>query len=134
MQSHAKKDHYFRAASVFLACLASVFAGPFIAIYAHSVLPSGLTNFLFFGPQLLFPYESLVVRSPNNSRLVFSHSVGLILTFVHWGIVTGLFAWAARRSTLRYTIPSAVATILVVGVAMHVAFGVFGVSVELDGP
>lgn len=134
MQSNAKKDHYFQAAGVFAACLLTVFAGPFIAIYTHSVLPGALTNYLFFGPQFLFPYEGLVVRSANDSRLVFSHSVGLILAFLHWGIVTGLFAWAARRIPLRYTILSAVATILVVGVAMHVAFGVFGISVELDGP
>ena len=105
-----------------------------VAICAHSVLPSLPVDYFFFAPQLLFPYENLIVFNPNSSRLVFSHSVGMILTLVHWSVVTVLFAWAARRVPLRYAIPLAAVTIFGVGFAMQVAFELFGVSVSLDGP
>ncbi len=94
MQSDTRKDnHYFRAAGVFAACLLAVFALPFVAIYAHSVLPTILTNLLFFSTQLLFPYEGLVVSSPTGSHFVFSHGVGRVLTFVHWGLIAAAFPY-----------------------------------------
>jgi hypothetical protein len=121
-------------AGIFVACLFAVFAGPVVGLYGHSLMPNDLSNFLFFGPQLLFPYESLVVPSPQGSRPVFSHGTGLTLTLLHWAVITLVFAAVARRLSPRYRIVAAAATILVVGIGMQVAFSLFGVSVELDGP
>ena len=135
MQSDTRKEsHHFRAAGVFAACLLAVPGLPFIAIYAPSVLPTTLTNLLFFSTQLLFPYEGLVARDASGSHAVFSHGLGTTLTFVHWGLVAAAFTWAARRVPLRYAIVAAITTIVLVGVATHLVFGLFGVSVELDGP
>ena len=135
MQTAAQKEsHYFRAASVFAACLAAVFGLPFIASHAHSVLPNFLTNYFFFSTQLLFPYEGLVTRDPSGSHAVFSRGVAWTLTFVHWGLIAAAFTWVARRVSIRYIVVAAIATIVLVGIATHLVFGVFGVSVELDGP
>jgi len=135
MQSHTLKiNHSLRAAGVFVACLLAVFALPFIAIYGHSMLPTTLVNLLFFSTQLLFPYESLVVSSRAGTHLVFSHGVGRVLTFTQWGLIAAAFAWVARRAPTRYSIIAAIATIVLAGIATHIVFGVFGVSVELDGP
>ena len=129
-----RESHYFRAASVFAVCLAAVFCLPFIAIYAHSVLPNILTNYFFFSTQLLFPYEGLVTRDPSGSHAVFSQGVARTLTFVHWGLIAAAFTWVARRVSMRYIFVAATATIVLVGIATHLIFGLFGVSVELDGP
>lgn len=44
-----------------------------------------------------------------------------------------MFTIAARRVPLRYAIPAAIATIILVGVGMHLVFGWFGVDIQLDG-
>lgn len=129
-----RENHYFRAASVFVVCLVAVFGLPFIAIYAHSVLPDIFTNYFFFSTQILFPYEGLVTRDDSGSHAVFSHRVAWTLTFVHWGLVGAAFAWGARRIPMRYTIAAAIGTIVVIGIATHLIFNLFGVYVELDGP
>ena len=129
-----KTISYFRGAAVFAACLLAVFALPFIAIYAHSAVPSRVGNIFFFAPQLLFPYGGLVMRDASGSHAVFSHSVASALGFVHWGLVAAAFAWAARRLPIRFSIIAAIATIVGVGIATHLIFGMFGVMVELDGP
>ena len=135
MQSDAPKDnHYFRAAAVFVGCLAAVLVLPFIAIFAHSVLPRILANLLFFSTQLLFPYEGLVVSTSTGSHFVFSHGVGRMLTFIHWSLIAVAFTWLTRRLPMSHTIVAAVATIVLVGIATHLVFGLFDVSVELDGP
>jgi hypothetical protein len=121
------KNHYLRAAVVFGACLLVVFLLPFIGFFLNS-------NLLFFAPQWLFPYDGFVVREPNLSRAVFGHHVALVLTFVQWGLASIGFAWFARRISFGYTILAAVVAIAVIGIATNVAFGLFGVTVELDGP
>ena len=129
-----KQNHYFRAASVFVGCLLAVFGLRFIAIYAHSVLPRILTNYFFFSTQLLFPYEGLVRRDAYGSHAVFSDGIAWTLTFIHWGFVAAAFAWTARRVAMRYTIAAAIGTIVLIGVATHLVFGLFDVYLELDGP
>ena len=121
------KNHYLRAAVVFGACLLVVFLLPIVGLFLNS-------SFLFFGPQWLFPYDGFVVREPNLSRAVFGNHVALVLTFVQWGLASVGFAWFARRISIGYTILAAVAAIVIIGIAVNVVFGLFGVTVELDGP
>src|SRR5260221_3781035 len=128
MQARATtKNHYLRAAVVFGACLLFVFLLPFIGFFLNS-------NLLFFAPQWLFPYDCFVVREPNLSRAVFGHHVALVLTFIQWGLASIGFARFARRVSFGYTILAAVVVIAIIGIATNVAFGLFGVTVELDGP
>jgi hypothetical protein len=121
------KNHYLRAGVVFGACLLAVFLLPLIGVFLNS-------NLLFFAPQWLFPYDGFVTREPNRSRAVFGHHIALVLTFVQWGFVSIGFAWFARRVSFGYTILVAVVAIILIGIATNIAFGLFGVTVELDGP
>jgi len=121
------KNHYFRAAAVFVSCLLGVFLLPVLGMYLNS-------NLLFFAPQFLFPYEGFVVREASSSHAVFGHPVALLLTFFHWGLASVAFACFARRLTVGYAIVASIAAIIIIGVAINVAFGLFGVTVELDGP
>ena len=129
-----KTISYFRAAGVFAACLLGVFVLPFIAVYAHAVLPPAATNLLFFSTQLLFPYGGLVTRDASGSHAIFSQGAANALVMLHWGLIATAFAWAARRMPVRYSIIAAIATIVSVGIATHVIFGMLGVTVELEGP
>jgi hypothetical protein len=129
-----KMMSYFRAAGVFAGCLLGVFVLPFIAIYGHSVLPTTVGNLFFFSTQLLFPYGGLVTRDASGSHAVLSQGAASALVILHWGLIAAAFAWAARRVPVRYSIIAAIATIVGVGIATHVIFGMFGVAVELDGP
>jgi hypothetical protein len=130
------KLHYIRAAIVFIACLPIVFVLPVIDSYIHPVLPTWWVNFLFFAPQLFFPYRAFVVSSPHGSDYMFSQPVAVLLAIVEWGLVTLLFSWLAKRVRFRYLIPLAVFTVLFVCVA---TFSVFiplltslGVDVQFD--
>jgi hypothetical protein len=129
-----KTVSYFKAAGVFVGCLVGTFVLPLIAIYADFALPTTLDNFLFFSPQLLFPYGGLVTRQASGSRAVFSLGVANLLVVLHWGLVGTAFAWAARRMPVRYSILAAVATIIGVSIATYIIFGMFGLAVQLDGP
>jgi hypothetical protein len=119
---------------VFAGCLLGVFVLPFIAIYAHSVLPTTVGNLFFFSTQLLFPYGGLVTRDASGSHAVFSQGAANALIILHWGLIAAAFAWATRRMPIRYSMIVAVVTIVGVGIATHVIFGIFGATVELDGP
>jgi hypothetical protein len=125
---------YLRAAGVFAACLVGVFALPFVAIYAHSIMPATVANLFFFSTQLLFPYGGLVTQDASGSHAVFSQGAANALEVLHWGLVAAAFAWAGRRLPTRYTVIAAIATIVAVGIASHIIFGIVGVTVELDGP
>ena len=119
---------------MFAGCLLALFVLPFVAICAHAVLPTTIGNLLFFSPQLLFPYAGLVTPDASGSHAVFSQGAANALVILHWGMVAAAFAWAARRMPVRYSLIAAIATIVGVGIATHVIFGMFGVTVELDGP
>ena len=112
---------------MFVVCLLMMFLLPFIGFFLNS-------NLLFFAPQWLFPYDGFVVRAADGSHTVFSHHAALVLTLFQWGLASIGFAWFARRVPFRYAILAAVVVIVLIGIATNVAFGLFGVTVELDGP
>jgi hypothetical protein len=121
------KNHYRRAIVVFAGCLLMVFVLPVIGIFLNSSL-------LFFTPQLLFPYDALVVREAYDSRAVFGRQTGLLLNSLHWSLVAGCFVWLARRLSVGQAILSAVAMLVIVGVLTNIGFSLFGVSIDFDGP
>jgi hypothetical protein len=108
---------------VFAACLLVVFLLPYVGFFLNSSL-------LFFAPQMLFPYEGLVVRK----RAVFSHHVALWLAFLQWSLAAAGFAWLARRMSIGHVILAAIGMIVIIGIITNVVFALFGASVELDGP
>jgi len=111
---------------VFGACLLFAFMLPFLGFALRS-------NLLFFAPQYLFPYGGFVIPQPFGSKAVFSHSVAVLLSVMQWGVATVGFAWFARRVPARYAVFAAVVAIVLIAIAVNVAFGLFGITVELDG-
>jgi hypothetical protein len=123
----ATASHSFRAGAVFGGCLLLAFLLPLLGFVLRS-------NLLFFAPQYLFPYNGFVVRQAFGSRAIFSQPIAILLSFVQWSLATAGFAWFARRVPARYAFPAAIAAIVLIGVGVNLAFGLFGITVELDGP
>jgi hypothetical protein len=120
------QNHYLRAAVVFGLSLAMVFLLQPVGHLLHS-------SFLFFAPQLIFPYEGLVVRGTDSYHYILSHTVALTLSFVQWALVYFCFAWFARRLSVFYTILAAIGIIIILCIATNIGLGLFGVRVALDG-
>jgi hypothetical protein len=74
------------------------------------------------------------VQQTFGSKAVFSHGTAAVLVFVQWGLAAAGYAWFARRVSMRWAILAASGTILLIAIAGNVAFGLFGITVELDGP
>jgi hypothetical protein len=129
-----KKGAPVQAGLVFSACVFSIFLFPFAAIGWHSFLPNGLTNLLFFFPQVAFPYRGLVIKNASGSYAIFSPGVAATLNIAQWVLLAVVFAWLARRVKFRYLFPVASAAIFVVVILFQLVFTFFGASVELDGP
>ena len=115
-----------RTGLLFGGCLALAFLLPWLGIFLG-------WGSLFFVPQYLFPYHGFVIHQPQGSTAVFSHTVAFLLSFIQWGLAAAGFAWFARRLPTPYAIIAAVATVVLIGVVVNLAFGLFGVAVELDG-
>ena len=127
MQTETTTNHYLRAAVVFGACLMAVFLLPFIGLFLNS-------SVLFFAPQFLFPFDSLVVRGADSSRAVFSHHVALALTWFEWGFAAiGLFGLPGEFQFVTRFLPQ-LPLLSFWALPTNVAFRLFGVMVELDGP
>lgn len=116
-----------RAGAVFGGCLLMALLLPLVGFALNS-------NILFFAPQYLFPYSGFVVHQAFGSRAVFSHCTAVVLVFVQWGLAAAGFAWFARRISTRGAVLGASGTILLIAIAVNLAFGLFGITVELDGP
>jgi hypothetical protein len=129
-----KKGDLVRAALVFSACVLSIFLFPFAAIGWQSFLPNGLTNLLFFFPQVAFPYRNLVTKSAYGSYTIFSPGVAATLSIAQWVLLAVFFACLARRVKFRYLFSVAFAAIFVVVILFQLLFSLFGASIELDGP
>jgi hypothetical protein len=125
---------WLKAGGIFLACLLAIFLLPIIAIYGHAFLPWELPDICFFFPQLAFPYDSVVIREPSGSKLIFSSTVAVVLSLFQWGLLTIGFSWFARRLKVGYMI--LIAAVVIACVTYGVAYGItlFGATVELDGP
>lgn len=92
------------------------------------------SSLLFFAPQYLFPYNGLVIERYHESHAVFSASAAVVLNILQWSIIGIGFTWFARRLSIRYGLLAATATIVLIALLINVAFGLLGMSLELDGP
>jgi hypothetical protein len=122
------------AGLVFGACVLLIFLFPFAAIGGHSFFPIGLTNFLYFFPQVAFPYRGLVTKSVHGSMAIFSPGIAAALSIAQWVLLAIVFARAARGVKIRYLFPLASAAIFVAVILVPLLLSLFGTSIELDGP
>ncbi len=120
-------SYYLRNTVVFAACLAAVFVLPFIGWALNSEL-------LFFAPQLLFPYNALVVFEAGHSRSVLGDAVARLLNVAQWVMVAAAFVWFGRRLSFGRAVLLSAATIIAVGFITRLGLRAFGIGVSLDGP
>lgn len=124
-----------RAAIVFVACFPIVLELPEIDFYIHSVLPAWWINFLFFAPQLFFPYRAFFVGPPPGTDYMFSEPVAVLLAIVEWGSITLLFSRLTKSVRFRYLIPLAIFGVLFICAATWLVTGVLvslGVDITFD--
>jgi hypothetical protein len=120
-----------RAGGIFVACLLASYLLPFIAIYGHAFLPG--SDFLFFFPQMAFPYDSVVVKGAAGQQTVFSPAAATLLSVLQWGLLTLGFSWSARRLKTGYMFLLAVAVIAAATFCTCCGVEMFGATVALDG-
>lgn len=131
---HATLIKCSSASAIFIICLLSTLAFPYIAIWTHSILPVYIGNLLYFFPQEIFPYSNFVAGPQDGEHAVFSDSIALLLNIIQWGVVTPLFAWLCRNFRHLYLFPAAFGTLFILRIIVQLLFQMFGVRLELDGP
>jgi hypothetical protein len=123
-----------RAALILAGALPLLWAAPFIAMVAHSILPRLVANYLFFLPQLAFPYDRLVVWDSHRSRGIIADDWDLVLNLAHWLALGAFFVWLTRRLRASRVVVLALALVLLSGFVVPGPFALFGITVALDGP
>lgn len=122
-----------RSAGVFLLCLGFVPLTPYISLLGYSLFGLSL-EFLFFLPQLAFPYNALGAWEGDAFVATFDSHAAVLVTPSHWGIALLVFVFASRRiSRMPRLFLTSLATILIVTIAANALFHLLGLSVELDG-
>ena len=120
--------------AIFLVCLASIPIWPWIACTFGQVVSM---DFLFFAPQMAFPYHSVFTSDPNISGSnvqTFTSTVATLLTVGQWALVAVLFAAATIRvRKTGYLLLLSLATIVLVIFAVDGLIGVCGHTLYLDG-
>jgi hypothetical protein len=122
-----QQGHYLRNVVIFAACLAAVFVLPFIALILNSDL-------LFFAPQLLFPYDALVVSEDGHSRSILSDAAARPLNVAQWVVPAAAFIYYGRRLSFGRAVLLSAATIVAVGLVTQFVLRAFSIGVSLDGP
>ena len=133
-----------RACWVFIACLLAVFPVSYLNGYCRGFKPRDLQSVHFFGwldttilflPQYVFPHGFSAGDLHSSHDVGISTAASIVLSILFWVGVGISFAWLTRRLRFRFTVPTAIATIFVVTVAVHaLLYFVFGIGAELDGP
>lgn len=129
-----RSERFLRTATLFLGLLFASYLGPLLSEIAYYKFHIALPDLLFFLPQILFPYDLVMLRSENESRRVFSDATALTLGIVQWIFVMAAFSWFARNVRFRYLVPLTLVVIVGVGYVVAFALGLFGMRVEFDGP
>lgn len=118
-----------RNGALLLAWVPVVLGSPFLAIAAHRFLPTFVTNFLFFWPQMAYPHNTFTAPPPNVGPRVWP---GLWLLF--WLIVGIVFVWRAAPLRTRTAFFLAGAIALVGTIALQFCISGADLYFELDGP
>jgi hypothetical protein len=134
MEQNVKTTRPLRAGVVFILCFLSTFLFPLLAFAVHGFLPRRVVNFLFFFPAAVLPYVSFVTGSAWKSPLLFTPTTGWTLNMLQWILVAAAFAWFGRRLKVRYIIPLAFVTIILVAIVVPLSFALLGHDLQVEGP
>jgi hypothetical protein len=118
---------YVRPAVVFAACLLATLLLPLPGMWLSAEL-------LFFAPQLLFPYGTLVTPHQYHGERVLSENGALLMHMLQWGLAGACFVFLGKRLKVVYAVLAGVLWIALVGFTTNLIFGCLGMSVQLDGP
>ncbi len=106
----------------------SLFLFPFIAVKTHELLPSSLTNRLFFWPQYL-----LLPNGLSKDDLHIAAGVSIVVAVAFWSFVGALFGYLTRT---RGTLVRALAVypvVIVIAATVHACLGLLGIAATLAG-
>jgi len=120
--------------AIFVACVASIPIWPYIAVAFWKVAS---VDFLFFAPQIAFPYHGIFTSDLNiagSHVRTFTPTVATWLTIGQWILVAVLFAAATIRvRRTGYLILLSLVTIALVIFATHPVINLCGKTLFLDG-
>lgn len=134
MEQNVKATRSLRAGVVFILCFLSTFLFPLLAFVGPKFLSRQLGNFLFFFPAAALPYVSFVTGKAWKSPLLFTPTMGWTLNMLQWILVTAAFAWFGRRLKVRYIVPLAFVTIILVAIVVPLSFALLGHDLQVEGP
>jgi hypothetical protein len=123
-------NHPLRAAVIIGACLFAAYLLPIFGLFLGS-------NFIFFAPHILFPYQIMVTNEnpPGGPyHMLFNQTSGLLLNYLQWGLIILGFVCLARRLKTGPTILAAVVTIALVGFITNSALDSLGLHLQIDAP
>jgi len=89
-----------------------------------------LGNYLFFGPQFVFPFELVW----SNQAHVFEGSAGFIVDILVWSSIAVGFGFLSTRLRAPWAALAGVLVVIGFTVAFHLAFPLLGWSFQIDRP
>ena len=107
---------------------------PFIAMFAHALLPRMVAIFAFFAPSYLFSFSQVVRPTGYSFIPLFTPHAAIVFGTILWASVTLGYGFVSSRWQVRTIILAAPVVILIVCVLTHIGFAQFGYKVQLDGP
>ena len=118
-----------RTTGALLAWMGAVLAAPFLELATGRWLPTPIANFLFFWPQMAYPYNVFTAPPPNVGPRVWP---GFWVAF--WLLLGTMFVWRAKTLRLRNAV--LLAGVLVIAGTIILQLGILaaGLYFELDGP
>ena len=120
--------------AIFLVCLASIPLWPWVACTLGQIVSM---DFLFFAPQIAFPYHSVFTSDPNiagSHVQTFSSAIANLLTVGQWALFAVLFTMATIR--VKKTVHLILLALLTIVLAIFAIDGLIrasGHTLFLDG-
>jgi hypothetical protein len=118
-----------RNAALLFAWAPIVLGSPLLAILAHSFLPTSVSNWLFFWPQMAYPYNTFTAPPPQAGPRLWP---GFWILF--WLVVAAGFVWRVGLLRPRTVFLLAGVVVLVGTILLQAYISSAGLYFELDGP
>jgi len=107
---------------------------PSLIEVVHSILPRSLTLLLFFAPQYLFFFTSVVRPTIGGFSPLFSPTLALLFGLAVWASTSVGYGFTTMKWRWYFQLLAAPFTIFFVAALLHITFSIFGFSIQLDGP
>ena len=122
-----------RVAAFCLTFVAGLFGCPLVAIAAHSWLPRGVGNFLFFWPQLALVPGGFQVHPSDGTRPYLGGGWNYAVTGAFWLLVGLGLSWLLRKQAVRVTVLATLPVAFAVAIAAAAMLIYFDVGIYLEG-